>query len=352
MSASAARRRQDKFYTAQSAVKHTVRMLEASLDAIGLAPSDCLAVEPSAGGGAFLARLRQVGFAELRAFDIVPEAEGIEEQDFLASEIRADAARRPVVVVGNPPFGKRAAGAIAFLNHAFAERASVVAFILPVQMRKWPSHKAVSAPARLILDIDLPPNAFEFEGAPYDVRSCFQVWVGDGMAEHLSDLRIKTRPPVSHPDFEIWQYNRTRQAEWVFDQDWDFAVLRQGYGDYTVLHERGAILDRKKQWILFRASSAAVRARLRALDFDALSRTNTSVRGFGKTEVVAEYCRLHEARQSGAHVRDAARNLARIEALADGRRRGGLHHAARPDTRRTQADRRLSDGAQMALSAD
>lgn len=285
-------RSQDKFYTARHGVKVAFDLFGKALDVLGIDRASVAVIEPSAGAGAFLPSMNRGGFREVLAYDIAPEAPGIAEANFLELDLsERSRSSGPFVVLGNPPFGSRAGLAIDFLNHALGE-AEAVGFILPIQMRKWISQKAVREDASLIVDMDMPDNAFEFDGAPYDVRTCFQVWTR--RPGSLIDLRLCQRPDTTHPDFSMWQYNCTREAEKFLDEDWDFAVLRQGFGDYSVRHRDRSALSLKKQWILFKAATPEVLRRLEALDFEALSRTNTSVRGFGKTEVVAAYRAAHE----------------------------------------------------------
>jgi hypothetical protein len=76
-----------------------------------------------------------------------------------------------------------------------------------------------------------------------------------------------------------------------FSYDWDFAILRQGFGDFTVLYppSQRAALDPKKQWIFVKAHSPQALARLRGLDYVALSQRNTGTPGFGKADLVDAY---------------------------------------------------------------
>lgn len=277
----------DKFYTSRAAVEVTLEALERLLVETGRSLDRMTIIEPSAGGGAFLDGLARRGISGALAFDVAPEDPRVRRQDFLALDLATlREPHREMLVLGNPPFGVRARLATEFVNHAL-DRAETVAFILPAQFRKWITQRTIRDEARLALDIDLPERSFELRGASYGVRCAFQVWTRLPLPG--VDLRIRQRPETDHPDFTATQYNRTELAEKYFDMDWDFAVLRQGHGDYGRLWRRDETLCRRKQWIFFKAHSPVALARLRSLDFDALSRTNTAIRGFGKTEVVAAY---------------------------------------------------------------
>ena len=90
----------------------------------------------------------------------------------------------------------------------------------------------------------------------------------------------------------MWQYNNTREAEKFFDKDrykWDFAVPRQGYKEYSIKETDPNNMDRRTQWIFFRASNNNILHNLMKLDFDKLSQKNTSTPGFGKADVVQAY---------------------------------------------------------------
>ena len=89
-----------------------------------------------------------------------------------------------------------------------------------------------------------------------------------------------------------YERHRTTEAEKFFDVDWDFAVPRQGYQDYTFKAFHKDECDRKKQWIFFKAHSEDALERLLALDFQKLSLLNTGIPGFGKADVVEAYLRF------------------------------------------------------------
>ena len=135
--------------------------------------------------------------------------------------------------------------------------------------------------------MSLAENSFELVGKDYNLRCCFQVWALG--FEGQTDKRIAHKPSTSHPDFEIYQYNRTELAEKYFDFDWDFAVPRQGYQDYNRKEFSKGSCERRLQWIFFKAKNKKTLKRLLAIDFVKLSKKNIGTPGFGKADVVAEY---------------------------------------------------------------
>lgn len=281
----------DQYYTAPKAVKQCLDLLWPQL-AQDPAPLDGLwFVEPSAGAGAFLLPLERAG-RSVWGGDIDPKHPRIHRHDFLADPFPAPPpGTTGVVVVGNPPFGRKSKLALAFINKAL-DHAPWVGFVVPIQLKKWSAQSQVRGDARLLIDQDLPEDSFEFQGKPYLLRCCFQVWTRhDETTVRGINLRLKHKPRIDHPDFTAWQYNRTDQALHTFDKPWDFAMLRQGYGSFKELHgpSARATLDRKKQWIFVQAHSPEALATLKSLDYERLSKKNTGMPGFGKADLVEAY---------------------------------------------------------------
>lgn len=251
----------------------------------------CAALEPSAGDGAFLDTAPKG--VPVTGLDLAPRDERVRQSNFLevtSQDLWPDEAVWRLVV-GNPPFGRKASLASAFIAHAAQLGAHVVAFVLPIQFRKWSAQARVPAGWRLVADHDLPEEAFEILGEPYRVRCSFQIWLAPQTPVHPDwpDRRLRDKPPVNHPDFEAYQFNRTVEAEKFFHYDWDFAVPRQGYADYTHKAYKEADCDRKQQWIFFKARTPRALRVLLNLDFVALSQKNIGTPGFGKADVVAAY---------------------------------------------------------------
>lgn len=281
----------DKYYTKEDVAKDCYEHLKIVLKNIGIDPSTSLFIEPSAGSGAFLRQIEE----ECIGFDIAPATDEIIRNDFLSQSIfdhlTPTQKQKQIIFIGNPPFGKKASLAIEFVNRALTE-SNLVAFIVPVQFRKWSAQSKVNKNAKLLFDMTLADNSFELVGKDYDVRCCFQVW-GVGF-EDEADKRINEKPSTSHADFEIYQYNRTQLAEKYFDFDWDFAVPRQGYQDYSRKEFSKEACERKQQWVFFKAKNKKTLKRLLALDFVKLSRKNIGTPGFGKADVIAEYMERYE----------------------------------------------------------
>jgi predicted RNA methylase len=281
----------DKYYTKQCVANQCYLAIKELLRVAGKKNKDLLFIEPSAGSGVFLNAIQESKLG----FDIAPTKESnhpIEQNDFLNDDLfellDTRQLAKQLVFIGNPPFGTKSKLAIEFVNKSLGY-SNIVGFIVPVQFRKWSVQSHINKNAKLILDMDLQENAFEFMGKDYKVRCCFQVWALDDFSTKFDDLRIAVKPDTNHDDFEMYQFNRTEQAKKFFDYEWDFAVPRQGYLDYTIKALSKKECDMKQQWIFFKAKDKKTLERLKKLDFEKLSKKNIGIPGFGKADVVQEY---------------------------------------------------------------
>lgn len=245
---------------------------------------DVTVVEPSAGDGKLLdvVDINKIGF------DLAPESENIIQNDFLSGDITSYVTNE-VVFFGNPPFGKKGKLAIDFVNKAFTY-GKYVGFIVPIQFKKYSVQNRIIKEAKLVFERELPIDSFTLGDKDYKVRCVFQIWT---IAESSINLR-ESKPVTVHNDFNMYQYNCTVEAEKYFDYDWDFCVLRQGYGDFNQKFTKDDVndLSRKKQWIFFKANNENILQRLNSIDFNKLSELNTSTRGFGKYDLIKEYNRM------------------------------------------------------------
>ena len=275
----------DQFYTRRDAARACLRSLRRETRFLGDSP---FFIEPSAGDGAFYDLLpdKKIGL------DIASPRADILRGDFLQWRSALPCGREEIVVVGNPPFGKRGALAVQFFQKA-AEIADVIAFIVPVIFRKYFIHKRLPTGWRWIHATPLKRDSFILpNGKPYAVHAEFQIWTRT--ATRHKDRRLFTPPPIRHEDFDMWQYNNTKEARKVFDEDFDFAVPCQGWQDYARRETDAANCEKHKQWILLKPKHDRARHALYdAIDYAALAiKHTTTTPGFRKGDLVAEYERI------------------------------------------------------------
>ena len=274
----------DQFYTKPEVAAACWKHFTDTLSTLNRSPSDLFFVEPAAGTGVFYELLpsrRRLGI------DLAPKCNDVKPQDFF-KVTDFPSAPRNTAVIGNPPFGKRGKLAIAFFNHA-AYLADFVAFIVPVNFRKFTVHKQLNPSMRFISKLPLPRDAFHLgTGKPYSVNTEFQIWTRLTSAHH--DMRQYKRLPIYHRDFQIWQYNNTSDALKIFQNAFDFAVPCQGWQDYSRRETDEKRCERNKQWMLLKTKKSTVLTRLMEIDYERLAREcATAVPGFRKGDLVKVY---------------------------------------------------------------
>ena len=161
----------DKFYTKPNIAKLCTNALKKhiKINAVDLI------IEPSAGNGAFIVKLKRLA-CEHRFYDIEPENEEIIKQDFLLFDYSED--RRTyskIHIIGNPPFGRQSSMAIKFIKKS-CEFCDDCSFILPKSFKKNSLKRAFPPNFHLVYETDLPSNSFLVDGVEHDVPCVFQIW--------------------------------------------------------------------------------------------------------------------------------------------------------------------------------
>lgn len=282
-----------QFYTKNEVAEFCVDEIFNSINNI-LPKKKILFLEPSAGYGCFYDELKKRN-KDIVGFDIEPKHKQIKKLNFLSFDLFNEIKKlnyKNIVVVGNPPFGKKSDLAIKFFNRA-SLFTNFICFIVPNQFKKYSTHSKLNKNFKLIKELKLKKNSFYTEmNKNYDVNCVFQIWTS--LNTHFKDLRIRQKPKIRHKDFEMFQYNNTKEALKVFDNDFDFGVFSQGYGDYKKIYINKEEMSKKRQWLLFKAKNKKVLENLKSLDFEKLSKDNTTIPGFRKNDVVREYVRKFE----------------------------------------------------------
>ena len=159
----------DKFYTLPKVTKTCV-------EAVGdLSGFECI-IEPSAGSGSFLRRLKQL-HPNVVGYDIDPPVEdGIIKQDFL--KLTTLPTDRNILVIGNPPFGRQASMAVKFFNHSAGfPQVVCITMIFPKSFKKTSVQNRLSLDFTLFQSLDLPDKAFHLPNGVFKEVPCvFQIW--------------------------------------------------------------------------------------------------------------------------------------------------------------------------------
>lgn len=145
-------------------------------------------IEPSVGGGAFLRALySKLGQAvSVVTIDTNQKTDATFHADFLSWSPDVSLSK-PLVVFGNPPFGKNSSIAIQFVNHS-SKFASFIAFILPNSFNKPSVMKRIDRHLHIIYSQNLEGDCFLFDNKSVSVPCTFYVF------EKRETLRVDPEP--------------------------------------------------------------------------------------------------------------------------------------------------------------
>jgi hypothetical protein len=254
----------DQFFTARDVAQDCFELAHHTASRRFSTP---LWVEPSAGGGVFLnlMPLPRIGI------DIAPQARGILRQDFLSWQ--PDDLSRPIIVCGNPPFGKNAALAIRFFNHA-ARFADLIAMIVPKTFQKASTHRRLDTWFHIVSEHPIRTHAFLHQQEIRDVPTVFQIW------EKRSCARELVRSATCHPHFA---FVKASEAEFAFQR----VGARAG-----LVSRQGLIKSSQSHYFLSpRVRTIDVQAVLKAIDWSPVKSRTAGNPSIGKAELVEHYAR-------------------------------------------------------------
>lgn len=253
----------DQFYTRPAVALECWRFFCSHVER---GPSDRW-LEPSAGAGAFFELLpagQRVGL------DIDPRHPEVVRQDFL-SEFEPPAHQSRWLTVGNPPFGKNTSLAVRFFNKA-AAFSDVIAFIVPLTFRKHSLQQRLDPRFSLLAELPLGEDAFVFDGKPYSVPCCFQVWA------RSDKPRQATAPVLEHADFEF-----------VSREQAHFAIRRVGRSAGKVFRDFHRYATTSHYFVRSRIAPELLAQRFEALCLNHEKWNTAGVASLGKRELVAAY---------------------------------------------------------------
>ena len=162
----------DQYYTKLNIAKECIDIIKEQVK------GDYQWIEPSAGNGSFLVK-------KCIAIDIDPQHKRIKKQNFLEY---TPSIEKPILVYGNPPFGKQSSIAKSFIKHA-STFASIIAFILPRSFVKPSMNNAFPKNFHCLYTKELEKDSFEVNGKSYNVPCVFQIWEKKDH-ERIQDIKI------------------------------------------------------------------------------------------------------------------------------------------------------------------
>lgn len=189
----------DKYYTPSDLAKYCVKKTKEIVGVENITEW----LEPSAGAGVFLPYLDN----NYLAFDIEPEAENIEQKNYLELDLPYLKGR---CVIGNPPFGDRNNLARSFYKHA-CKMGDYIGFILPIsQFENSDSLYHFD----LIESIDL--GILEYSGMK--IHCCFNLY------QRPKNGKLNSKPKLSSGLFVIHRDDQDGYNE----LDYDLCIFRRG----------------------------------------------------------------------------------------------------------------------------
>lgn len=255
----------DKFYTKSSIAKDCINLVE-DLDKYDLI------IEPSVGGGAFFNNLKDYN---ILGIDLDPTIKNdrIIKHDWLTYNI--DFLIPKVLVIGNPPFGKRNKLSIDFIKHAtLFNNVYSIAFILPDVYNKHTLQKNIPKEFRLKTIFKLPNNSFEVDGEEYHVPCSFFVF------EKSDGVCLKFNPS-KYTDTDDWIYGTKDDA--------DFYIM--GASPKTVKELKDVTLNNRGYYIKLKENKDKNRIieKFKNIKWDGYSSANGGVSWMTKPEIVKNY---------------------------------------------------------------
>ncbi len=263
----------DQFYTIPTVAKACIQRIGDRYDWSNWG----LVVEPSAGNGSFLI---QIPSEKRIGMDLSPQHPDIIRQDFF--EYTPPQMEEPILVIGNPPFGRNCSLAIKFFQHA-VQWADVIAFIVPRTFRRISVHNKLPRSLHLVWDEDIPSEPCSFD-PPMAAKCCFQIW------KRRLDARPFITLPTTHPDWEFMGFGpNDEQGQPTPPIGADFAIRAYG-GACGEIVETGLenLYPKSWHWISARIDRAILRDRFQSLDYT-VSQDTARQNSIGKGELVRLY---------------------------------------------------------------
>lgn len=193
-------------------------------------------LEPSVGDGCFYKILpdSKIGL------DIKETKFNTLKQDFLHFTLP----KKPLIVIGNPPFGHRGVLALEFINHA--QNADFICFILPMffQSLGKGSIRYRVKNLHLLYEETLPHNCFYLSnGKEKDVKTCFQIW-SKNYKNDLNEFSWYKQKEKKEPFGDILRVvtvslakNRECGKEWIFEKRANFYLSSTFFKQNAVVND-------------------------------------------------------------------------------------------------------------------
>lgn len=282
----------DKFYTNPLITDELTKILFGMFNFLGKKSDNYIFIEPSAGSGNFVKSLLKLNVNKdnIFAYDIDPCDESVTKKDFFKVNLKNIKKNKTLIAIGNPPFGKKGKLALKFLNKLL-KHCDIVALILPKTFDRYSIQKYVNHNAKLLYSNDLKSNIFLVNDKEYNVNCVFQIWANKKIKTFITDQRLRENNFKSIEGLNLYIHNNTKETLKFFNKDkynWNFAVHRQGYYDYSLKITNPDHLIKNRQYLFISSNDSFILEILNKINFSELSRKNTTTLGFSNTDLIKE----------------------------------------------------------------
>lgn len=245
-------------------------------------------LEPSVGNGSFYKLLpkNKIGI------DINPTNFNTILSNYLEYELPND---KPLIVIGNPPFGHRGVTALEFIEHS--KSADFVAFILPMffQSLGKGSIRYRVKNFNLIHEENLPENSFYVGDKEKDIKCCFQIWSKNyhSLKDEFNWYKQKEKEPFSDL-LKVVTVSLAKKREcgkeWIFDKKANHYLSSTFYNDIHVVPDFSMVKYKSGIAIIYKTKE---RSKIEELDkifnsanwMDYSSVATNSCRHIGKSHI-------------------------------------------------------------------
>ncbi|CFW93406.1 putative type II DNA modification enzyme (Methyltransferase) [endosymbiont DhMRE of Dentiscutata heterogama] len=193
-------------------------------------------LEPSVGEGCFYDLLppnKRIGV------DVDPKRKDVIKSDYLKYKLPD----KPLIVIGNPPFGHRGVIALEFINHS--KEADFVCFILPMffDSKGKGSIRYRVKGFNLIYSEQLEENAFYTpnNNEDIDIKCVFQIWSKKYSNPSIQDLNwysLRNKNPFKKY-LDVFTVSLAKKREcgkkWIFEEKADYYLSTTFYGENKVV---------------------------------------------------------------------------------------------------------------------
>ena len=252
----------DKFYTNENVSKKLIKNINFNIfDFV---------IEPSAGSGSFS---KNINHSNLFAMDLEPEHKNIKKKDWF--DYKVPKKYKKVLIIGNPPFGKKNHLSKKFLKHAFSfNNVETIAMILPNVFKKYTMQKIIPKNYFIKKIIPLAEYSFSLDQKPYNIPTSFFI-ITKILKDNYQDLRQKTI--LSSSDFYF-----------TIDEDYDFFIF--GSAPHNILENGKKVNDKNRgYYIKSNISKKELINRFKNKKWNGHSSANGGVYWMTKIDIIEDY---------------------------------------------------------------